>query len=63
MSIHIAQYQDGNQFVMACDFCARPEGKGVLIASPSAKHICDECVDLCAKIVAERRQKLSESRP
>lgn len=57
MSVEIAPYAKGSNFVMCCDFCARKESDVFrLIASPSSRHICDECVDVCAEIVAEHRK-------
>jgi hypothetical protein len=38
---------------LACSFCGKEEKEvGKLIAGPSV-YICDECIDLCNKIIAE----------
>jgi ATP-dependent protease Clp ATPase subunit len=46
-----------------CDFCGKAADEvGHLIAGPKA-FICDECVDLCAFIVAERRGPMMALEP
>jgi hypothetical protein len=43
-----------------CSFCGKGERQVAhLIASKDSVHICDECVALCAEIVAARRAKQS----
>lgn len=40
-----------------CSFCTKSQNDAfLLIAAPTA-FICDECVDLCTNLVAERRRK------
>ena len=49
-----ADKQDTN---LRCSFCANPQdGVRQLIAGPSV-FICDECVEACAEIIAERRRE------
>lgn len=63
MSINIAQFQEGNEFVLVCDFCAKPEDKcEIMIASPNASHICGQCVDLCMTVVAEKRIEIAAAK-
>ncbi len=41
---------------MYCSFCGKSQHEvSKLIAGPKA-FICDECVDLCREIIAEKRQ-------
>lgn len=41
-----------------CSFCGKGEPQVEhLIASKNSVHICNECVALCAEIVAERRAR------
>ena len=43
-----------NSFVIYCDFCAKSQEEvSSLIASPNGTHICNECVTICAEIVAD----------
>jgi ATP-dependent Clp protease ATP-binding subunit ClpX len=44
---------------LACSFCGKSgEQVEVLVAPPDDRvHICDECVDFCNEIIAERRSK------
>lgn len=61
MSVDIVSIKGEHGFAMHCDFCAKPEVDAlVLIASPNGAHICDECVDLCGEIVAEKRKEREE---
>ena len=42
--------------ILYCSFCDKDQfDVECLIAGPSV-FVCDECVDLCAEIVAERRR-------
>lgn len=48
---------DKGTLILICDFC----GKAMmfvrhLIAGPQGAHICDECVDECASIIADQRK-------
>ena len=44
-------------FVHCCDFCAATEKQvGLLIASPTGNHICNDCVAVCAEVVDEWRK-------
>lgn len=39
--------------VYACNFCRkRQDDVAILIASPYREHICNECVEACAKMIA-----------
>ena len=47
--------------IASCTFCDRTEDEvSRLIKGPDGIYICDICVDLCAEIIAEERQQLSE---
>lgn len=50
----------GNNKIYFCSFCGK-DGDSVetLVAGPS-NFICDECVDLCARIVLEHKQQTVE---
>jgi ATP-dependent Clp protease ATP-binding subunit ClpX len=40
---------------LACSFCGKHQHQvGKLIAGPGV-YICNECIDLCAQIIAEER--------
>ena len=42
---------------LTCSFCGKSQHKvGWLIAGPVA-NICDECIDLCAEIVHDKRMQ------
>ena len=44
-----------NQNLLYCSFCGKSQDEvASLIAGPTAL-ICDECVDICAKIAKERK--------
>ena len=46
----------GQRIFAFCDTCAKHQEEVlVMIALPKDLHICSECVDLCAAIVAEKR--------
>ena len=52
---------DGDSFdtteVLHCSFCGKSnKDVAFLIAAPDV-FICDECVDLCADIIAEKREE------
>jgi len=39
-----------------CSFCGKPATEvGKVIAGPGSAAICNECVELCAEIIAEER--------
>ncbi|MDD6572025.1 MAG: ClpX C4-type zinc finger protein, partial [Thermoflexaceae bacterium] len=41
--------------VLRCSFCNKTQDKvRKLIAGPNGTYICDECVDVCAEILAEQ---------
>jgi ATP-dependent protease Clp ATPase subunit len=45
-----------------CDFCRkRRDDVRLLIASPFGHHICDECVEVGAKLVAERIAEMAKA--
>jgi len=49
--------------VRYCDFCGkRQEQVQLLMVGPRA-DICDECIDLCAEIVAEKRARGNPNTP
>lgn len=67
MTVKIAQFPGGNDFVLCCDFCAKSKDEvRMLIASPANVHICSECVEICVEVIeqkdaeAERAEKVSE---
>ncbi|RLC77832.1 MAG: ATP-dependent Clp protease ATP-binding subunit ClpX [Chloroflexi bacterium] len=44
-----------------CSFCKRPENMvGRLIAGPDNVFICEECVEVCKRILEQRREEESE---
>lgn len=48
--------------LLHCSFCAKSQNEvRALIAGPTV-FICDECVDICTKICAEKRQDEREER-
>jgi ATP-dependent protease Clp ATPase subunit len=50
--------------VIVCDFCGNTEHVArLLIRGIEDAMICDECVDLCGEIVAERRGQKTERMP
>lgn len=48
-----------------CDFCGKKSDYvAELIAGPKGIHICNECVDLCVKVIADTRVgKVAASEP
>jgi len=43
------------EMVRICDFCGKDQHQvAYLVAGPKA-DICDECIDICAEIIAVRR--------
>ncbi|WIG58743.1 MAG: hypothetical protein OJF49_001489 [Ktedonobacterales bacterium] len=49
-----------------CDFCSKTEDQVEIIIRGSLADICNECVDLCAALVAdirEKRQAEAQGRP
>ncbi len=48
-----------------CSFCRKPYREvGPLVEGPGDVYICNDCVDLCSKILdQERRRRLNQSRP
>lgn len=47
---------DKGAVVLICDFCGKASMfVRHLIAGPQGAHICDECVDECAAIIAKAR--------
>lgn len=50
--------------VLLCDFCGNSQHVArLLVRGIADASICDECIDLCAEIVAERRAKRTERLP
>jgi hypothetical protein len=44
-----------------CSFCGKAADEvGQLIAGPREVYICDQCIDLCNRILTECRAKKSE---
>ncbi len=39
----------------SCSFCGKRQEDAFLLVSGPACFICDECIDLCAEVLAERR--------
>lgn len=49
-----------NQPVIYCDFCEKSQHEiADLVQGPKDIAICNECVDLCVKVIAEKRPKES----
>ncbi len=47
--------------VLRCSFCNKTQDKvRKLIAGPNGTYICDECVDVCAEILAEQYESEAE---
>ena len=45
-----------------CSFCGKSQGQvRKLIAGPKGAYICDECVDICAEIIAEEFENEEEA--
>jgi ATP-dependent Clp protease ATP-binding subunit ClpX len=45
-----------------CSFCSKPQDQVErLIAGPNGVYICDQCVDLCQKIIQEEREKRQQA--
>ena len=45
-----------------CSFCRKvPTEVQLMIIGPDGVNLCDQCVDLCTKIIAEARAKNSKS--
>jgi hypothetical protein len=42
---------------LACSFCMKPPAAVRTVVLGPGVCVCDECVDLCAQIVAERREQ------
>lgn len=40
-----------------CAFCHRPGHQAKLIIDAGAVAICDECVDVCTEVIADKRAK------
>ena len=41
-----------------CSFCSKQQDQVErLIAGPNGVYICDQCVDLCQKIIQEQREQ------
>jgi len=57
----MAKLRNGqNDFERACSFCGRSaDTTRRLIAGPKDVYICDECVEVCRKILTEEDQELS----
>lgn len=54
---NISRLPRSKRFHFYCDFCGGLQGEvTTLISSDNGKHICDECVDVCAEIVAKKRE-------
>jgi hypothetical protein len=50
----IAERLRGERGDLRCTFCGKHEGQvRKFIAGPHGVLICDECIDLCAEIIAE----------
>ena len=48
--------------VLRCSFCNKTQDKvRKLIAGPNGTYICDECVDVCAEILAEQYESEEQS--
>lgn len=51
------------RLIAACSFCMKPNTEvGTLIAGPGV-YICDECVDLCEKIIAGKPAEVPQLAP
>jgi ATP-dependent protease Clp ATPase subunit len=47
--------------VLLCDFCGNSQHvAGLLVRGIADAAICDECIDICIEIVAERKAKKEE---
>ena len=45
-----------NDDQIRCSFCNKPQSQvRKLIAGPSGVYICDECIDVCAEIMEDRK--------
>ena len=52
----MARATDGNE-QLRCSFCGKSQRQTKhLIAGPGV-YICDECIDLCNKVIAEARPR------
>jgi hypothetical protein len=52
------QCSDPNSVVIAeCSFCGKAASEVIVLIAGGGCHICDECVELCAKIVREKKGK------
>jgi ATP-dependent protease Clp ATPase subunit len=53
----------GVEMVMRnCLFCGRSRKQcAIIIEGPLRIHICDQCVDTCAEIIAEERLRIARS--
>jgi len=45
-----------------CSFCGKQQDQVErLIAGPNGVYICDQCVDLCQKIIQEEREQRQQA--
>lgn len=40
-----------------CSFCGKSQKQVTILIAGPTEHICDECTDLCAEIVAKERKR------
>lgn len=50
----------GEELFTVCDFCAASLDEAKMIITGQGVHICEECVDVMAQIVATRRKDRGE---
>lgn len=55
-----ADYSDPDRNTLYCSFCgtSQHDVAALLIVGGPHAFICDECVDACAKLVADRRREI-----
>ena len=53
----------GEELVTVCDFCAASLDEAKMIITGQGVHVCEECVDVMAQVVANRRKARGEIEP
>lgn len=53
----------GDELLTVCDFCAASIAEAKMIITGQGVHVCEECVDVMAQIVATRRKDRGDPAP
>ena len=49
--------------IRVCDFCGKDQHRVAYLIAAATVDICDECVDICTEILAEKRAAKKDDTP